>query len=165
LVVDGHPGSSPTIQSRIVEIEVTRVVDTAEPVDRKVRREIEERIQELRPLVAEAERLEQALKALEGVDGSPPRTAAQPALSSRGRRSGSRRDGPKMPGARDAILTLVGDRPGITVAELVTASRADRRTVRRLLTLAAKAGQVKSETLPSGDDGFSIAMPQASSAA
>jgi hypothetical protein len=129
------------------------LAESTEPVDRRVHREIRERIDELRPFVTEHQRLMRALEALEAMDGSAP-PAPRPA---RRRSRPARRSGPKVPGARDAILKIVGERPGIGVDEIASATGADARTVKRLLTLAVKAGEGRSEPMPAGWDGYRTA--------
>lgn len=80
------------------------------------RAEIDNRLKELRPLHDEFLKLEQAVRALEGVeDGTPRRGPGRPrGSSSSGRRRRSRRGGTR---AQQA-LEVVRQNPGVTVSEL-----------------------------------------------
>jgi len=79
------------------------------------RSEIEERLQELRPLHDEFLRLERAKAALEGLDETE-RPPARPARSetSNGRRRGRRRGS----GRAQEVLEIVRQNPGVTVNDL-----------------------------------------------
>jgi hypothetical protein len=93
------------------------------------RREIEERLKELRPLVEEARQLEAAAAALTGVGVSEVRSAARRgpgrprgsggAAGRTAKRSTGRRGRPRGSGTRAAeALALVKAQPGITITEL-----------------------------------------------
>ena len=89
------------------------------------RKEIQGRLQELRPLVDEYRRLEQAAQALSGVGGDARRSRRRTTGAStprRGRRTGTRRGRPRGSGTRASqALELVRARPGITIRELADA--------------------------------------------
>src|SRR4051812_48833081 len=93
------------------------------------RKEISQRLKELRPLVDEFHRLEAAEQALSGVSGNGDGrgTAAAPAprraRSGRAKSSGTGRRGrPRGSGTRaNQALELVKSRPGITIPELAEA--------------------------------------------
>jgi len=89
------------------------------------RTEIEQRLEELRPLHDEYIRLERARAALEGLDekgASPRQRGSAPGRSARRRPANGRRRGPGRPrgsgGRAGEALELVRQNPGITVAEL-----------------------------------------------
>lgn len=88
------------------------------------RKEISDRLQELRPLVDEYNRLEAAAQALDGVGASKPAARRGPGRprgsgsSTATRRRGRRRGGNTR--ANEA-LELVKSKPGITIPELATA--------------------------------------------
>lgn len=127
------------------------------------KREIRERLKELRPLVDEAARLESALRALEGVsDGATAtatparRTAAKStrAKSTRAKstsakstgKSGGRRGRPKGSGPRAIeALKLVTERPGITIPELAVAMDIQQNYLYRVLPGLQKDGKVRKE--------------------
>jgi hypothetical protein len=111
------------------------------------RKEIQDRLKELRPLVDEFRRLEAAERALSGVDGS----AGAPAPQRRARRSGGgggargtgRRGRPKGSGTRaQEALKLVSDRPGITIPELAEAMGIKQNYLYRVMPTLAEEGQV-----------------------
>ena len=104
---------------------------------------IEERLDELRPLVAEVERLERALAALQAADGQA--EPDQPATRRRGRRRG-RPPGRRSAGTRtDQFLALVRDRPGITVAEAAKATGAAPTSLYRIAATLKREGTVRRE--------------------
>ncbi len=138
----------------------------------RLRREIEARLAELRPLVADAERLEAAKAALlaeaaaaeraarrlpraalreldlgtrrNGVTGAPSAAASAPAADEDANGRASR-------GAnQDAILAVVEERPGVSVAEISAVTKIAKPTVattvsklKREGVLASEAGGVK----------------------
>jgi hypothetical protein len=80
----------------------------------RTKRELHERIASLEAAVEELPRLKRALAALEG-DATPARRSAASPRARDGRSSGRRR--PR--GAnRDAILTVIRERPGVSVGEV-----------------------------------------------
>jgi hypothetical protein len=108
------------------------------------RREIEARLEELRPLVEEHERLEAAAAALQGVQSGPtPRRAA----GSRGRPDGdggSSRGRPRGSGNRaNEALELVKQRPGVTIPELAGAMGMQQNYLYRVLPGLAQEGLVE----------------------
>jgi len=82
------------------------------------RKEIEGRLKELRPLVDEYNRLEQASAALQGVGGNGARSTTRRRGSS-ARRGTGRRGRPRGSGTRAIqALELVKAQPGIKIADL-----------------------------------------------
>ncbi len=163
-----------------------------DPLLPRLKKEIEARLAELRPLVAEVEQLENAKAAL--LDGTPaaiasaaataraargasPARAARPASSRRAApraaaatdASGEEGSGRAARGAnRDAILTLVEERPGVSVSEIASVTKIAKATVATTVSklkrdgvLADEAGGVKlasrapvtiASALPTGAD-------------
>lgn len=130
----------------------------------RLKQEIEARLAELRPLIAEIEQLEAAKAALlAGPDAAAApaaRRAAKPARRARTRRAAAKApaseaakgDGDRAPrGAnRDAILKVVDERPGVSVAEIASVTKIAKPTVattvsklKREGVLADEAGGVK----------------------
>lgn len=113
------------------------------------KREIQARLNELRPLVDEAARLEAALAALDGVGrpapaSSPPRRA-RPAAGGGGGGTG-RRGRPKGTGTRSKqALELVRAQPGITIPELATAMDIKQNYLYRVMPELQKDGLVRKE--------------------
>jgi hypothetical protein len=114
----------------------------ADFLDQK-RKEIDSRLQELRPLVDEFNRLEKAAAALAGVGGTPDGATAR----RRRRRAGAPRKGrgrPRGSGARSKqALELVRARPGITIPELADAMGIKANYLYRVMPSLASDGQVK----------------------
>lgn len=123
------------------------------------KREIRERLKELRPLVEEANRLESALQALEGVGaqgatatstgsrktngGATRRTAKRSSGAGKGT---GRRGRPKGSGPRaQEALKLVTERPGITIPELAEAMGIQQNYLYRVLPGLQKDGKVRKE--------------------
>lgn len=113
----------------------------ADFLDAKVK-EIEERLQELRPLVDEYRRLEAAAGALGGVD-APPSSRPAPATngSRRGRPRGSRSDNTRA----TQTIELVRTQPGITIPELAEHMGIKPNYLYRILPQLADEGKVRRE--------------------
>jgi hypothetical protein len=112
------------------------------------RKEIQARLNELKPLVEEYERLEAAERALSGVGTSTaaPARASAPTTRRRRRSSGSsngRRGRPRGSGTRSAqALELVKARPGITIPELAEAMGIKQNYLYRVMPSLADEGKV-----------------------
>ena len=115
------------------------------------RKEISQRLTELRPLVDEYHRLEAAEQALSGVGTTTARRAAPAAgtttrRSRAGRPKGSgtgRRGRPKGSGTRAVqALDLVKARPGITIPELAEAMGIKQNYLYRVMPGLAEEGKV-----------------------
>lgn len=111
------------------------------------RREIAERLKELKPLVDEYHRLEAAASALEGVGGdgasARPRTTAKRATARRGSAGTRRRGRPRGSGTRSIqALELVRAQPGITIPELAAKMGIKQNYLYRVLPALARDGSV-----------------------
>jgi CRP-like cAMP-binding protein len=109
------------------------------------RKEIQTRLKELRPLVDEFHRLEAAERALSGVEGKPAAAATTTTRRRRSPRSSSngRRGRPRGSGTRAAqALSLVGERPGITIPELAEAMGIKQNYLYRVMPGLAQDGKV-----------------------
>jgi CRP-like cAMP-binding protein len=112
------------------------------------RKEISQRLKELRPLVEEYQRLEAAEQALSGVGANGQATAPAPAprraRSGRAKSSGSGRRGrPRGSGTRaNQALDLVKSRPGITIPELAEAMGIKQNYLYRVMPGLAEEGKV-----------------------
>ena len=112
------------------------------------RKEIQQRLKELKPLVDEYNRLEAAERALAGVDSNGDGTAAAaptrtPRRAAARRASTGRRGRPKGSGNRAAqALKLVEDRPGITIPELAEAMGIKQNYLYRVMPGLAGEGKV-----------------------
>jgi hypothetical protein len=112
------------------------------------RKEIQQRLKELRPLVEEFQRLEAAEQALSGVSGSSSSPAPTRRSSGRGGRGGGsgngRRGRPRGTGTRGAqALDLVRARPGITIPELAEAMGIKQNYLYRVMPTLADQGLIR----------------------
>ena len=104
-----------------------------------IRKQIDARLAELRPLVQEAANLAAALSALAGADGQSSGTASR-------RRTRKRPTNPRARGARprgqsrEQIIEYVRAHPGSTAGDVATALGRKRNSVSTQLTELAKAG-------------------------
>jgi hypothetical protein len=105
------------------------------------RKEIEDRLRELRPMVEEYNRLEQASRALAGVGGQ----TATRRRSGRRTTSGRRRRGrPRGSGTRSIqALELVKAKPGITIRELANSMGIKANYLYRVMPTLEQEGKVK----------------------
>lgn len=125
------------------------------------RRELRERLAELRPLVSEYERLDEAERALtssardrqsrDGVRRRHPRQRdrrerSRPAASST-RQSAAN---------REALLAVIGERPGVTKAELKESTGVSSAGVAQSLRRLLGRGEVRQESPPGGDIGYRL---------
>ncbi|MGZ4274761.1 MAG: hypothetical protein ACXVRP_13490 [Solirubrobacteraceae bacterium] len=110
---------------------MTDLVDT-------VRKQIDARLNELRPIVQEAAGLEAALNALQGMDGVATRRA-QPRAR---RRTATSRNGRGRPRgqSREQLIEYVRAHPGSTAGDVATALGRKRNSVSTQLNQLAKAG-------------------------
>jgi hypothetical protein len=109
------------------------------------RKEIQERLKELRPLVDEYNRLEAAERALSGVGNSGASAPTSTAAPRRARRGGGggRRGRPRGTGTRaQEALKLVTERPGITIPEMAEAMGIKQNYLYRVMPTLAGEGRV-----------------------
>ena len=113
------------------------------------KKEISQRMEELRPQVDEYHRLEAAHRALEGVntgggDGGSSTTRATARRSSSG--SGRGRGRPRGSGTRaNEALTIVREQPGITIPEMAQKMGIQQNYLYRVLPGLEQDGQVRKE--------------------
>ncbi len=123
----------------------------------QIQRDIEKRLQELRPLIEEKERLEAVLAAL--TNGSASTTAAPRARATTTRPAGrapyAAGRGRRAPrGAnREAILTVVRERPGVSAAEVAEITRIAKPTVHTTISQLKRKGILE----PEGSGGVKLA--------
>jgi CRP-like cAMP-binding protein len=117
------------------------------------RREMQDRLKELRPLVDEFHRLQAAISALDGVgnDSAPARPARRKSASSTsgGATAGSnngRRGRPRGSGTRGKqALELVKTNPGITIPEIAEKMGIQQNYLYRVLPGLQKEGMIRKE--------------------
>ena len=125
----------------------------------RIRTEIDERLATSRAAVEEMERLEAALRALEGIPG----LASQASGSARPRaeraRSGAAR--PRAPRGvnRAAVLAAIGERPGASAGEIASASGVSSNAVYGQLRRLVAEGLLVKRELPGGGSGYAPARP------
>jgi hypothetical protein len=108
------------------------------------RKEISQRLKELRPLVDEYHRLEAAEQALSGVGNGRHSTNAAPATQRRTRSARAKSSGTGRGSGTRAIqaLELVKARPGITIPELAEAMGIKQNYLYRVMPGLAEEGKV-----------------------
>ena len=110
------------------------------------RKEIDTRLRELRPLVDEYQRLEQAAAALAGVTQSRPTRTAQRASTRRRGSGGGKRGRPRGSGKRALQADeLVSARPGITIPELADAMKIQTNYLYRVMPALQAEGKIRKE--------------------
>src|SRR3954451_15953686 len=138
----------------------------AEQLLNRIHAEIRARLRDAEPTVREYERLETALAALGGIAAHVPsgrrttRPASAPAARPRRRSIGPRRSsGTRAPrGAnRAAVLRVLEQRPGVSVAELASASGIQRSVLYALLRTLERRGVIVKEQLPGGTTSYRLA--------
>ncbi len=129
-----------------------------------VRTQIRARLDALRPAVDELARLEQALSALEArPQSAPPPSASAPRTSRRQTRRTRGGQTAKAPAEREALraraLELIGERPGITKAELRQTLGLSGQEIGQLVRRLLAAQAIENLALPSGSDGYRTPAP------
>ena len=131
----------------------------AELLDR-IRGELDVRMNELRPLLDEHDRLAAALQALGDADRKGAQSTGSAAATGRGRRSAKRSSPAKRRthaprGAnRQAVLDAVRDRPGASAGELAAVSGVSRNSLYALLARLVDEGELVKRDLPTGQTGY-----------
>lgn len=132
----------------------------------RIQAEIRDRLRAGEAAVREYERLQGALAALDAAGPTAPsaapaeRAAAKPSAR-RPRRSGApRRSSARAPrGAnRASVLRVLGERPGVSVAEMSSASGVARPVLHNLLRTLEQRGEITKEQLPGGSTGYRLAL-------
>jgi hypothetical protein len=114
---------------------------------------VERELATVQPLVRERERLEAALSMAPFATSVRPAAKAAPARKSR---TGTR--APR--GAnREAILKLVGERPGVSAAEIADVTKISRAVTYNTLSKLVQQGLLAKTELPGGQTGYRPAPP------
>jgi hypothetical protein len=125
-----------------------------------IRNQLRARLDELRPLVSEYERLHEAAQALRSnrpAAESPTqaRDARRPRRS-RARPARTSITPAQRANSRTALLALIVARPGITKAELKTASGLSSGSVAQNVRRLVARGELREESLPGGQTGYRV---------
>jgi DNA-binding transcriptional ArsR family regulator len=129
----------------------------------QIQRDIERRLQELRPLLAEKEQLEAVLAALTNghapssgggsADRRRARSAAAPASAARAPYAGGKRRRAPRGANREAILQVVRERPGVSAAEVAEVTKIAKPTVHTTISQLKRKGILA----PQGANGVKLA--------
>jgi DNA-binding transcriptional ArsR family regulator len=123
----------------------------------QIQRDIEKRLAELRPLIAEKEQLEAVLAALKNgtaaaggggaVAAAPraPRTTTTRAAAGRAPYAGGKSRRAPRGANREAILSVVRERPGVSAAEVAAITRIAKPTVHTTISQLKRKGILESE--------------------
>jgi DNA-binding transcriptional ArsR family regulator len=116
----------------------------------QIQRDIEKRLQELRPLIEEKEQLEAVLAAL--TNGStaastpaPPARATTPRAVGRAPYAAGRGRRAPRGANREAILAVVRQRPGVSAAEVAEITKIAKPTVHTTISQLKRKGILESE--------------------
>ncbi|MGB2712489.1 MAG: helix-turn-helix domain-containing protein [Conexibacter sp.] len=124
----------------------------------QIQRDIEQRLSELRPLLAEKDQLEAVLAALtNGSNGSPERSTrsrvAAPAAAARAPYAGGKSRRAPRGANREAILAVVRERPGVSAAEVAEVTKIAKPTVHTTISQLKRKGILE----PEGSNGVKLA--------
>jgi DNA-binding transcriptional ArsR family regulator len=123
----------------------------------QIQRDIEKRLQELRPLLEEKERLEAVLAALTNGHGapaaSPARARSAPPSAPRAPYAGGKSRRAPRGANREAILSVVRERPGVSAAEVAAITRIAKPTVHTTISQLKRKGILE----PEGSGGVKLA--------
>ena len=121
----------------------------------QIQRDIEKRLRELRPLIEEKEQLEAVLAALNGepVANGGSRSGVRRSASTRAPYAGGRARRAPRGANREAILKVVGERPGISAAEVADITNIAKPTVHTTISQLKRKGILE----PEGANGVKLA--------
>ncbi|HYV16713.1 MAG TPA: helix-turn-helix domain-containing protein [Conexibacter sp.] len=126
----------------------------------QIQRDIERRLQELRPLLAEKDKLEAVLVALTGdANGGAPRPRARArataavAVAERAPYAGGKQRRAPRGANREAILAVVRERPGVSAAEVADVTKIAKPTVHTTISQLKRKGILE----PEGANGVRLA--------
>lgn len=124
----------------------------------QIQRDIEKRLKELRPLIDEKEQLEAVLAALNGESvangvASAPRARTRSAAPARAPYAGGKSRRAPRGANREAILKIVGERPGISAAEVAEITNIAKPTVHTTISQLKRKGILE----PEGANGVRLA--------
>jgi DNA-binding transcriptional ArsR family regulator len=124
----------------------------------QIQRDIEKRLQELRPLIEEKEQLEAVLAALTNGSGgaatpAPRVRVATPRSTGRAPYAGGKSRRAPRGANREAILTVVRERPGVSASEVAAITRIAKPTVHTTISQLKRKGILE----PEGSGGVKLA--------
>jgi cell division septum initiation protein DivIVA len=108
-----------------------------------IRTQITTRLQELQPLVQEAEDLQRALDALQGAPARPERNGRRRATPTRSRNGSTAARKPRQRrDMRTAVIEYIRAHPGSTAGDVAKALNLNRNSIATRLAQLAKAGDL-----------------------
>jgi len=136
----------------------------AEQLLDRIHGQIRARVRELEPAVREAEQLEAAIAALDGLGAgtpaAPPLSAATSPSQPERRRAKRAARGPAKRAPRGAnraaALRVLEERPGLGATELAQATGIARPVLYNLLKTLEERGEVAKEQMPGGATGYRL---------
>ena len=122
----------------------------------EVKRQLRDRLQELRPLVEEYRQLERAAEALGAADVAP---AAPAAAKRRAPKQASRGDAKRAPRGENkrAVFQVIADRPGVSVGEIAQVTKIGNPLVYGVTRNGVNRGELEVVDLGGGRKGFKLA--------
>jgi len=122
-----------------------------------LRRDLEGRLQEVerqldayQPLLKEREQLQEALS-------RPPFAGEKPRPATKGTSARKSRTRAPRGANREAILSLVGERPGVTATEIADVTKISRAVTYNTLAKLVERNQLEKTELPGGQTGYKSA--------
>jgi hypothetical protein len=122
----------------------------------QIQRDIEQRLSQLQPLLAEKDQLEAVLAALKGeANGvaAPRRARATTGASTRAPYAGGKSRRAPRGANREAILQVVRERPGVSAAEVAAVTKIAKPTVHTTISQLKRKGILQ----PEGAGGVKLA--------
>jgi sugar-specific transcriptional regulator TrmB len=128
-----------------------------------LRRDLEQRLKEVdrqleayEPLLRERAQLQEALD-------TPPFAGGRPAAATKGTSPRKSRTRAPRGANREAILSVVGERPGVSATEIAEVTKISRAVTYNTLAKLVEQGRIAKTELPGGQTGYKPAEPDESS--
>jgi sugar-specific transcriptional regulator TrmB len=115
-------------------------------------REVERQLDAYQPLLREREQLQEAL-------AKPPFAEDRPRPATKGTSARKSRSRAPRGANREAILSLVGERPGVTATEIADVTKISRAVTYNTLAKLVQQGQLSKTELPGGQTGYKTVTP------
>jgi sugar-specific transcriptional regulator TrmB len=115
-------------------------------------REVERQLDAYQPLLREREQLEAALS-------KPPFADEKPRRATKGTSPRKTRTRAPRGANREAILGVVGERPGVTATEIADVTKISRAVTYNTLAKLVEQGQLQKTELPGGQTGYKTPSP------
>ncbi len=113
-------------------------------------REVERQLDAYQPLLREREQLQEAL-------AKPPFAEDRPRPATKGTSARKSRSRAPRGANREAILSVVGERPGVSATEIADVTKISRAVTYNTLAKLVEQGQLQKTELPGGQTGYKSA--------